>query len=78
MKAVFCDTYFFLAAINKQDAAHEAALGWSNAYDGPPVTTVWVITEVADALAKLENRRVFEPFYQLLVQDKRVCIVPAD
>jgi predicted nucleic acid-binding protein len=32
MKAVFCDTFFFLAAINKRDKRHGEAIEWSNAY----------------------------------------------
>jgi uncharacterized protein len=78
MKAVFCDTFFFLAAINRHDKCHEEALGWSNAYDGPLLTRVWVITEVADALASLENRRMFKLFHQTLAGDKRIRIITAD
>ena len=77
MKPVFCDTFFFLAAINASDASHDEALSWSNAYDGPLLTTIWVITEVADALAGRQDRQVFELFYQTLQTDKRMRIVTA-
>jgi predicted nucleic acid-binding protein len=77
MKAVFCDTFFFLAAINQSDKCHEEALAWSNAYDGPLLTTIWVITEVADALAGRQDRQMFEIFYQTLQADKRMHIVTA-
>ena len=76
MKPVFADTFFFLAAINPSDKCHDRAIAWSDAYDGPLLTTVWVITEVADALAGLRHRRVFKTFYETLVQDQRVRIVP--
>jgi uncharacterized protein len=78
MKAVFCDTFFFLAAINKSDKCHHEALAWSNGYNGPLLTTIWVITEVADALAGKQNRHVFEIFYQAIKEDKRMRIVAAD
>ena len=77
MKPVFCDTFFFLAAINRSDQGHEQALAWSNAYDGPLLTTIWVITEVADALAGRQGRRAFEIFYQTLQADKRMRILTA-
>ena len=78
MKAVFCDTFFFLAAINQSDRRHHEALAWSNTYDGPLLTTAWVVTEMADALAERQNRRAFEPFYQTLKEDQRMRIVPAE
>ncbi|HTV62499.1 MAG TPA: PIN domain-containing protein, partial [Verrucomicrobiae bacterium] len=77
MKAVFCDTFFFFAAINRRDKHHDAALQWSNAYDGPLLTTPWVVTEVANALSAVENRRLFEPFYRALTEDQRLRIVAA-
>ena len=52
-------------------------MAWSNAYDGPLLTTIWVITEVADALAGRQGRRAFEIFYQTLQADKRMRILTA-
>ena len=78
MKAVFCDTFFFLAAINKSDRRHHEALAWSNTYDGPLMTTVWVLTEMADVLAERQNRHAFGPFYQTLKEDERMRIIPAE
>jgi predicted nucleic acid-binding protein len=52
-------------------------LAWPNAYDGPLLTTIWVITEVADALAGRQGRRAFEIFYQTLQADKRMRILTA-
>ena len=78
MKAVFCDTFFFLAAINKTDRRHDEAIAWSDSYNGPLLTTTWVVTEVADALSGRHNRRMFELFYQTLNQDRRVRIVAAE
>jgi len=58
VKAVFADTFFFLAALNPGDAAHGAAIRWSREQDRVRVTTAWVLTEVADALAR-DNREAF-------------------
>jgi hypothetical protein len=78
MKAVFCDTFFFLAAINQSDRRHHEALAWSDGYDGLLLTTSWVVTEMADALAERQNRHAFEPFYQTLKEDRRMRILPAE
>ena len=58
MKAVFADTFFFLAALNPGDAAHGTAIRWSREHDRIRVTTAWVLTEVGDALAR-DNREAF-------------------
>ena len=78
MKAVFCDTFFFLAAINASDKRHEEALAWSDGYDGPLMTTAWVLTEVADALAGRQNRQASGPFHRMLKEDRRMRIVSAE
>lgn len=78
MKPVFVDTFFFLATLNQHDANHEAALAWSEDYEGPLLTTAWVITEVADALAGLTHRRVFQEFQGTLASEQRMHIVPPD
>jgi predicted nucleic acid-binding protein len=78
VKAVFVDTFLLVAALNPDDAYHEEALAWSETYDGPLVTTAWVITEVADALAGRHPRKVFESFYQTLKAEKRVQVLPPD
>ena len=77
MNAVFLDTFFLLAAINPADTYREQALGWSDAYDGPLLTTAWIITEVADALAGPPHRRIFATFYEALRAEERVRILHA-
>jgi len=78
MKPVFADTFFFLAAINTSDKCHDLAIAWSDAYDGPLLTTAWIITEVADALAGLPHRHVFKEFHATLVEDQRMRIIPPE
>ncbi|HTD66787.1 MAG TPA: hypothetical protein VK846_09700 [Candidatus Limnocylindria bacterium] len=76
MNAVFADTFFFLSAINPADAAHERAIEFSDNYDGPLLTTAWVITEVADALAGRNDRHLFRELYESITNDPRVEILP--
>lgn len=78
MNAVFADTFFFLAAINPADAAHERAIDFSDNCNDPLVTTAWVITEVADALAGHSERHLFQELHESLTSDPRVEIILPD
>ena len=51
MRAVFADTFYFLALINPADQHHGKAVSLTRAFRDRMVTTEWVITELADALA---------------------------
>lgn len=78
MKSVFADTFFYLAIINADDAAHVRAVRLSDAFDGPVLTTAWVLTEVADALAAPDRRTDFLTLLETLRADPEVTIVPPD
>ncbi|MCI0540960.1 MAG: hypothetical protein L0Z50_37645 [Verrucomicrobiales bacterium] len=49
MKAVFADTFYFLALLNARDPAHAKAIETSKAPGQPFVTTEFVLLELADA-----------------------------
>lgn len=66
MSAVFADTFYFLAFINPQDAAHQRAMDFSRNSSIPLLTTAWVLTEVADGLAKTQNRHLFGSLLRML------------
>lgn len=51
VKAVFADSFYFLALLRLDDSAHARALAASPKRSERLVTTAWVLTEVADALA---------------------------
>jgi predicted nucleic acid-binding protein len=51
MNAVFADTFYYLALVNRDDAVHSRAIVFARDLHVPVLTTAWVITEVADALA---------------------------
>ena len=52
MKTTFADSFYYFAIVNPDDAAHELAHEFAHAYTGRVVTTAWVVTELADGLAK--------------------------
>jgi len=75
MKVVFGDTYYYLAMASRRDAGHERALAFSRAYHGRVLTTPWVLTEVADALASPDQRLVFVALLADLKRDANTTIV---
>ena len=56
MKAVFADTFYFLALLNERDAAHKRAVAASRTPGLSLVTTELVLLELADALCKPPQR----------------------
>ncbi|MBN1490061.1 MAG: type II toxin-antitoxin system VapC family toxin [Phycisphaerae bacterium] len=77
MIAVFADTFYYLALLNADDAAHERAVEASDRTSGKVVTTAWVLTEIADALAAPDRREDFLLLLRMLKDDSEVIIVPA-
>jgi predicted nucleic acid-binding protein len=78
MSACFADTYFFIALLFENDEAHAQAQARVAELSGRPYTSVWVLTEVADALAVPGRRERFAPFLQFLRASPLVTIVPPD
>ena len=54
--AVFVDTVYWLALINRRDSWHRKAMEWAARIAEPLVTTEPVLTEVADALCAPHHR----------------------
>lgn len=77
MKTVFVDSFYYLALLNPRDVAHARARAISKGLSGRLVTTEYVLTEVADALAAPSNRSRFVALFQTLQADPSVTIVPA-
>lgn len=78
MKAVFADTFFFLAAVNPRDAAHKRAITFVSHFDGQLVTTDWVLLEVANALSGGRNRAAAVELIASLKANPKVMLVPLD
>jgi len=75
MNLVCADTYYYLALTSESDAGHERAVEFSRAYHGRVLTTPWVLTEVADALASPDQRRMFVALLADLKSDANTVIV---
>ena len=75
MKAVFADTFYFLAAVNRSDPRHAAAVKAYRQTDSQFVTTAWVLIEFADALAPRNSRAAFISSLRLLRRDPKFRIV---
>ena len=78
MNRQFVDTFYFLALLNPDDAAHDRADRHARAPTAPLVTTDWVLVEVGDAMADPRNRAAFLRLLDILRNDPNVEVVPAD
>ena len=77
MTVVFADAFLYLALSNPSDAAHGRATAAVASFIGKLVTTQWVLTEVADGLARSpRGRNWFVNYHAQLVTDPNVRIVP--
>lgn len=76
MKRVFADTVYYLALLNPRDQYAEVAALFTAGFSGAFVTSAWVLTEVANSLARGADRALFVELYRDLADDRRVTIVP--
>lgn len=77
MSTVFADTYFYLALLSADDAAHSRAVELSGSLRSRIVTTDWILMEVADALCQPRQRPLFPALLDHLRNDPDVVIVGA-
>jgi predicted nucleic acid-binding protein len=77
VKAVFADTFYFLALLNATDPAHPRAIETSKAPDQPFVTTEFVLLELADALSKPPLREEMKAVYVLIENSSSFRVVAA-
>lgn len=79
MKTVFADTFYFLALYNPGDQGHTKAVAFTKTFTGRMVTTGWVLTELADALASTpKGRSEFLATREDLRTDPDARIVPCE
>jgi hypothetical protein len=76
MKPVFADTVYYLALTNPRDQYAAPATRFTAGFSGAFVTTAWVLTEVANSLARGADRGLFLDLYRDLADDHRATIVP--
>ncbi len=78
MKRIFADTFYFIALLSPDDKDHQRAVEFSDGFAGQMVTTDWIITELADGMAKPASRQRFIEFLEMLRADQDVFIVALD
>lgn len=78
VRAVFADTSYFLALNVKRDRFHQRALAFEATLRRQLLTTDWVLTEVADALAAPATRARFVTLVAQLRARDDVTIVPVN
>lgn len=77
MRAVFADTFYFLALLNKRDAAHQQAVAASRSPGLAIVTTEFVLLELADALCKPSQREEVLALCNLVETDPAFRLIRA-
>ena len=75
MTTVFGDTYYFLAVGSETDQGHRRAAEFAVSYTGRILTTEWVLTELADALASVAQRQKFLTLLKLILEDENWIVV---
>ena len=74
----FADTFFFLALLDKGDAAHSSANAVIDDVHRDIVTTPWVLTELADGLCAPRFRSVFAELLDQIRADDHIVVVRAE
>jgi uncharacterized protein len=75
VKAIFADSFYFLALLRQEDSAHARAIAASQNRTERLITTAWILTEVADALAVPAMREGFPRLLAALRADPACAIV---
>ena len=76
MKAIFADSFYFLALLRLEDSAYARAMAASQNRTERLITKAWILTEVADALAAPAMREGFPRLLAALLADPACTIVP--
>ena len=77
MTSVFADTFYFLALLNRKDAAHQRAVEVSRRPGLMLVTTEFVLLELADALCAPHQRVEVLSIFAVVKSDPACRVVPA-
>jgi predicted nucleic acid-binding protein len=77
MKALFADTFFFVAYLHPRESTHPLADEYLTRRSEPIVTTIWVLVELGNFLSKYPSRCLFAPLVKSLRAEPRVEIIPA-
>jgi predicted nucleic acid-binding protein len=75
MRAVFADTYYYLALVNPADIGHSKAVSFAKLASRSMLVTDWVITELADGLCAVANRPLFAQILSV-IQGPSTTVIP--
>ena len=75
MNLIFADSFYFFALINPNDQSHNAAIQYSSLPIGPIITTAWILTELADGLSRVSDRKLFIHILHALESDPKSIII---
>jgi predicted nucleic acid-binding protein len=79
MSAVFADTAFYVALVNRDDSLHSEAATWAANNSNPVITTEFVLLEVANFFKRPGNdRQMFAAFVTAIQADPATTILPVD
>jgi uncharacterized protein len=76
--SIFADTYYFIALLSPRDAGHAKAVNFAQQNRLPLVTTVWVLTELADGLARTPNRHLVRHVFMDFESSAHDLLIPFD
>jgi hypothetical protein len=74
---VFADAFFFVTLLNRRDEYHQIVKEYALAFEGSMMTTQWILTEVADALAAASSRQAIKPLVTELQASRSIVTVAA-
>lgn len=77
MNVLFADSFYYIALLNKSDAAHSKAVDIARSHNLAIVTTEWVLVEVADALNDRRVRASVVTLIRTLRSQPAATIIPA-
>jgi len=77
MRAVFADTFYFLALLDIREAAHIKAALFSREPDLRIITTEWVLAEFGNAYCDPRDRPDFVSLVRAILVHPRVKVIPA-
>jgi predicted nucleic acid-binding protein len=78
MKEVFADTFYFIALLSQSDSGHQRAISITAAQRSTLVTTAWVLTELANSLAKQGSRSGFLSTLDALASNPMALVIGHD
>ncbi len=77
MTSTFADTSFYVALVSPRDSLHAKAVELASQYQGPLVTTEYVLIETGNFLSRASDRAIFVELLRSLRADPQTTILPS-